>query len=387
MQQLNLSHISSLKLGITAGGQLAKMLVLAASNWDIKTYVMDADPGCPAAHQCTKFSQGSHTNYADVYNFGQQVDIITYEIESINVEALKKLKSEGKIILPHPDILETIQDKGLQKQFFSQHSIPTAAFKLYNDKQAILQAIKGNELHFPFVQKIRKGGYDGRGVVVIKNSSETNKLLDAPSVVEEKVSIQKEISVIAARSIHGEVSHFPPVEMEFNPEANLVERLICPADISAEIASQCGQLADKLITDWDMVGLLAVELFVDHDNKVWVNEVAPRPHNSGHHTIESIVTSQFEQLLRAILGLPLGSMHQKMPAIMLNLLGEPGYEGKAIYKGLFDAMKIDGVKVHLYGKKITKPFRKMGHLTILASTREEAIEKANQVKNLIKIIA
>lgn len=387
MQQLNLSRISNLKLGITAGGQLAKMLVLAASNWDIKTYVMDADPACPAAAQCTKFFQGSHTNYDDVYNFGQEVDIITYEIESINVEALKKLKHEGKIILPSPDILETIQDKGLQKQFFNQHNIPTAEFKLYSDKHAILQALDAKEISFPFVQKIRKGGYDGRGVVVVNQASEIHKLLDAPSVIEEKISIQKEISVIAARNIQGEVSHFPPVEMDFNAEANLVEKLICPAELSTEVAHQCGQLPDKLITAWDMVGLLAVELFVDQNDKVWVNEVAPRPHNSGHHTIESIVTSQFEQLLRAILGLPLGSMHQKMPAIMLNLLGEPGYEGEAIYKGLFDAMKIDGVKVHLYGKKIIKPFRKMGHLTIVAPSREEAIEKANQVKNLIKIIA
>lgn len=387
MQKLNLSHITSLKLGITAGGQLAKMIVLAASNWDIKTYVMDADPACPAADQCTKFIQGSHANFDDVYNFGQQVDIITYEIESINVEALKKLKAEGKIILPNPDVLETIQDKGLQKQFFSQHSIPTAAFKLYGNKQAILKAIETNKISFPFVQKIRKGGYDGRGVVVVNQASETYKLLDAPSVIEEKVSIQKEISVIAARNIQGEVSCFPAVEMEFNAKANLVEKLICPADISAEITTQCSQLANKLITAWDMVGLLAVELFIDHDNKVWVNEVAPRPHNSGHHTIESIVTSQFEQLLRAILDLPLGSVRQKMPAIMLNLLGEPGYEGEAIYEGLFEAMKIDGVKVHLYGKRITSPFRKMGHLTILAGTRAEAIEKVNQVKNLIKIIA
>ncbi len=383
----NLSNISSLRLGITAGGQLAKMLVLAASNWDIKTYVMDADPDCPAAHNCTKFFKGSHTNYDDVYRFGQEVDMITYEIESINVEALKKLKAEGKIILPDPEVLETIQDKGLQKDFFAEHKIPTADYKNYSGKQEIISAIESDQLSFPFVQKIRKGGYDGRGVLVVNDSQDLSKIMDAPSVVEKKVAIKNEISVIAARNFQGEVSHFPVVEMEFNPEANLVEKLICPAAVSEKISKKAGELADKLISAWDMVGLLAVEMFIDENEVVWVNEVAPRPHNSGHHTIESVVTSQFEQLLRAILDLPLGSMELKMPAIMLNLLGAPGHEGVARYEGLREAMQIEGVKVHLYGKKVTKPFRKMGHITVLAKTREEAIEKANQVKNLITIVA
>jgi 5-(carboxyamino)imidazole ribonucleotide synthase len=383
----NLSNISSLRLGITAGGQLAKMLVLAASNWDIKTYVMDADPDCPAAHNCTKFFKGSHTNYDDVYRFGQEVDMITYEIESINVEALKKLKAEGKIILPDPGVLETIQDKGLQKDFFAKHQIPTADYRNYSGKQEIISAVEAGQLSFPFVQKIRKGGYDGRGVLVVNDSKDLSKIMDAPSVVEKKVAIKNEISVIAARNFQGEVSHFPVVEMEFNPEANLVEKLICPAAVSEKIAKKAGVLADKLISAWDMVGLLAVEMFIDENDEVWVNEVAPRPHNSGHHTIESVVTSQFEQLLRAILDLPLGSMELKMPAIMLNLLGAPGYDGVARYEGLREAMQIEGVKVHLYGKKFTKPFRKMGHITVLAKTREEAIEKANQVKNLITIVA
>lgn len=381
----NLSNISSLRLGITAGGQLAKMLVLAASNWDIKTYVMDADPDCPAAHNCTKFFKGSHTNYDDVYRFGQEVDMITYEIESINVEALKKLKSEGKIILPDPEILETIQDKGLQKLFFENHQIPTADFKLYKNKSEIMKAIQQAELSVPFVQKVRQGGYDGRGVIVVSDASDFAKLIDSPSVIEKKIKIKKEIAIIAARSSSGEVSHFPAVEMEFNPEANLVEKLICPADISQNISTKAGKLADDLISAWDMTGLLAIEMFVDENDEIWINEVAPRPHNSGHHTIESIVTSQFEQLLRAILGLPLGSMALKKPAIMLNLLGEPGYEGIAKYHGLHQALQIAGVKVHLYGKKITKPFRKMGHITILGNDRQDVIDKAKQVKNLIKI--
>lgn len=383
----NLSNISSLRLGITAGGQLAKMLVLAASNWDIKTYVMDADPDCPAAHNCTKFFKGSHTNYDDVYRFGQEVDMITYEIESINVEALKKLKSEGKIILPDPEILETIQDKGLQKLFFENHQIPTADFKLYKNKSEIMKAIQQAELSVPFVQKVRQGGYDGRGVIVVSDASDFAKLIDSPSVIEKKIKIKKEIAIIAARSSSGEVSHFPAVEMEFNPEANLVEKLICPADISQNISTKAGKLADDLISAWDMTGLLAIEMFVDENDEIWINEVAPRPHNSGHHTIESIVTSQFEQLLRAILGLPLGSMELKKPAIMLNLLGEPGYEGIAKYHGLHQALQIAGVKVHLYGKKITKPFRKMGHITILGNDRQDVIDKANQVKNLIKIVS
>ncbi|MDD4087026.1 MAG: 5-(carboxyamino)imidazole ribonucleotide synthase [Bacteroidales bacterium] len=384
---IDLSNISSLRLGITAGGQLAKMLVLAASNWDIKTYVMDADPDCPAAHNCTKFFKGSHTNYDDVYRFGQEVDMITYEIESINVEALKKLKSEGKIILPDPEILETIQDKGLQKLFFENHQIPTADFKLYKNKSEIMKAIQQAELSVPFVQKVRQGGYDGRGVIVVSDASDFAKLIDSPSVIEKKIKIKKEIAIIAARSSSGEVSHFPAVEMEFNPEANLVEKLICPADISQNISTKAGKLADDLISAWDMTGLLAIEMFVDENDEIWINEVAPRPHNSGHHTIESIVTSQFEQLLRAILGLPLGSMELKKPAIMLNLLGEPGYEGIAKYHGLHQALQIAGVKVHLYGKKITKPFRKMGHITILGNDRQDVIDKANQVKNLIKIVS
>jgi 5-(carboxyamino)imidazole ribonucleotide synthase len=384
---IDLSNISSLRLGITAGGQLAKMLVLAASNWDIKTYVMDADPDCPAAHNCTKFFKGSHTNYDDVYRFGQEVDMITYEIESINVEALKKLKSEGKIILPDPEILETIQDKGLQKLFFENHQIPTADFKLYKNKSEIMKAIQQAELSVPFVQKVRQGGYDGRGVIVVSDASDFAKLIDSPSVIEKKIKIKKEIAIIAARSSSGEVTHFPAVEMEFNPEANLVEKLICPADISQNISTKAGKLADDLISAWDMTGLLAIEMFVDENDEIWINEVAPRPHNSGHHTIESIVTSQFEQLLRAILGLPLGSMELKKPAIMLNLLGEPGYEGIAKYHGLHQALQIAGVKVHLYGKKITKPFRKMGHITILGNDRQDVIDKANQVKNLIKIVS
>ena len=383
----DLSNISSLRLGITAGGQLAKMLVLAASNWDIKTYVMDADPDCPAAHNCTKFFKGSHTNYDDVYRFGQEVDMITYEIESINTEALKKLKAEGKIILPDPEVLETIQDKGLQKLFFEKHQIPTASFKLYDHKADILNALQTGALQFPFVQKIRKGGYDGRGVLLVNSQEDLSELMDSPSVIEQKININKEISVIAARNATGETSHFPVVEMEFNPKANLVEKIICPADLNEKIMAEAGKFADKLISAWNIVGLLAVEMFVDEHDKIWINEVAPRPHNSGHHTIESIVTSQFEQLLRAILDLPLGSMELKMPAIMLNLLGAPGHEGVARYEGLREAMQIEGVKVHLYGKKITKPFRKMGHITVLARTRDEAIEKANKVKNLITIQA
>ncbi|MDD4373862.1 MAG: 5-(carboxyamino)imidazole ribonucleotide synthase [Bacteroidales bacterium] len=382
-----MSNISSLRLGITAGGQLAKMLVLSASNWDIKTYVMDADPHCPASHNCTKFFKGSHTSYDDVYRFGQEVDMITYEIESINVEALKKLKSEGKIILPDPEVLEIIQDKGLQKLFFKEHQIPTADFKLFKDKSEIIMAIQKDELRVPFVQKVRQGGYDGRGVIVVDDPTKLSKLMDAPSVVEEKIRIKKEIAVIAARNTLGEVNHFPAVEMEFNPEANLVEKLICPADIPPDISTKAGKLADKLISAWNMTGLLAIEMFLDENDGLWINEVAPRPHNSGHHTIESNVTSQFEQLLRAILGLPLGSMELKKPAIMLNLLGEPGYEGIAKYLGLHETLQIAGVKVHLYGKKFTKPFRKMGHITILGNSRQDAIDKANQVKNHIKIIS
>lgn len=376
---------SDYKLGIIAGGQLGKLLALAASNWDIKTYILDPDEHCPAASCSSFFVKGNYLNFDDVYNFGKKVDMLTFEIENVNIEALKKLKQEGLKIIPDPETLELIKDKGLQKEFYFKHNIPSAHFQLYTSKQEILTAIERGEINFPFVQKLRTGGYDGKGVSVIKTSSDVVSLLDGPSVIEESINIKKEISIIAARNNLGETKCFPTVEMEFNPTANLVEKLICPASIEEAINSEAMQLAKKIISSLNFCGLLAIEMFVTNQNKVLINEIAPRPHNSGHHTIESVITSQFEQLLRAIFNFPLGSTRLKSPAVMINLLGEQGYEGKVKYEGLTEAMAIEGVKIHLYGKKITKPFRKMGHVTILARSVEEAIKNAEIVKQKLKI--
>jgi 5-(carboxyamino)imidazole ribonucleotide synthase len=377
--------ISDYKLGIIAGGQLGKMLVLAASNWDLKTYVLDADEHCPASTCCAQFFKGNPLDFNDVYSFGKLVDMVTFEIENINIDALKRLKQEGKKINPDPEILEIIQDKGLQKQFYEHHQIPTSQFTLFDGKNEIITAVAKGKLQFPFVQKLRKGGYDGRGVAIIRTERDMKFLLEGSSVVEYLIEVEKEISVIAARNKKGEIKCFPVVEMEFNEKANLVEKLICPSSVTDEVNSEAINLATRVISSLDLCGLLAVEMFVDRQNKVWVNESAPRPHNSGHHTIESVITSQFEQMLRAIFNFSLGSTHLKLPAVMINLLGEPNYEGAVKYEGLSECMGIDGVKIHLYGKKKTKPFRKMGHVTVLAPTIEEAKEKADLVKQKLKV--
>jgi 5-(carboxyamino)imidazole ribonucleotide synthase len=379
--------ISDFKLGIIAGGQLGKMLVLAASNWDIKTYVLDPDEHCPASACCTHFVKGSYLDFDDVYRFGKMVDMITFEIENVNIAALKKLNLEGTKIKPDPSALEIIQDKGLQKEFYLKNQIPTAPFLLFKDKNEIIAAFASDVISLPFVQKSRTGGYDGKGVAVIRVKDDLPNLLEGPSVVENLIEIQKEISVITARNHNGDIKCFPVVEMEFSEEANLVEKLICPSSVDNATISDAVRIATKVIGSFGLCGLLAVELFVDRNNAVWVNEVAPRPHNSGHHTIESIVTSQFEQLLRAIFNFPLGSTRIKMPAVMINLLGEPGYEGAVRYVGLTDCMAMDGVKIHLYGKRVTKPFRKMGHVTVLSPTLAEAKRKAENVKQKLKVIS
>ncbi len=376
---------SDFKLGIIAGGQLGKMLTMAANNWDVKTYILDDDPHCPASTVCTNFVKGDRLNFDDVYNFCKMVDMVTFEMENINVEALKKAKLENIRVHPDPLALEIIQDKGQQKEYFKKHNIPTSAFTLSSGKNEILAAIKDGTLNYPFVQKLRKGGYDGKGVAIIRSKDDLNLMLEGASVVEEFIDFQKEIAVIAARNRKGEIKCFPPVEMEFNREANLVEQLICPSTLDTFLSEQAIQIAEHVIAAFNICGLLAVEMFVDQQNNIWVNEIAPRPHNSGHHTIESIITSQYEQLLRAIFNFSLGSTRIKTPSVMINLLGEASHEGPVRYEGLTDAMAVEGVKIHLYGKKITKPFRKMGHVTVLASSVEEARHKAQIVKQKLKV--
>lgn len=376
---------SNLKLGIIAGGQLGKMLIQEASKWDIITYVLDSEENCPAGKIASHYVKGSNVDFESVYRFGKLVDVLTFEIENVNIDALKKLKSEGLRIVPDPVILELIQDKGLQKEFYTKHGIPTSPFKIYESESAILQGIEKGEITFPFVQKLRKGGYDGRGVAVFNSKNDLPKLLSGPSVVEERVDIAKEIAAIVARNNKGEIKCFPIVEMLFDPIANLVDKLICPSLITVEQSEKAVNIASEIIELLNMEGLLAVEFFIDTKGDVIVNEIAPRPHNSGHHTIESIITSQFEQHLRAIQGLPLGSTKIKLPSVMLNILGAEGHDGPVIYEGLTESMAIDGVKIHLYGKSITKPYRKMGHVTVMSSSLECALMKAEKVKQLIKV--
>jgi 5-(carboxyamino)imidazole ribonucleotide synthase len=376
---------SNLKLGIIAGGQLGKMLIQEASKWDIQTYVMDKDENCPARSLATHYIQGNHLDYDSVYQFGKMVDILTFEIESVNIQAIKQLKSEGHKIVPDPEILELIQDKGLQKEFYRKNGIPTSEFEFYDSKEAILNGVEKGEILYPFVQKLRKGGYDGRGVAVVNNENDLSKVLPGPSITEEKVEIEKEISVIAARNEKGDTTCYPVVEMVFDPKANLVDKLLCPSLITVEQSEKAIHYATEIIELLNMRGLLAVEFFIDKKGDVMVNEMAPRPHNSGHHTIESIITSQFEQHLRAILNLPLGSTKLKLPSVMINILGEANHEGQVMYEGLTESMAIDGVKIHLYGKKITQPYRKMGHITVLSSSLECAMKKADKVKQQIKV--
>ena len=376
---------SQFKLGIISGGQLGKLLALAASNWDVKTYILDKDKDCPASSCCTGFLEGDPMSFDDVISLGRQVDMITYEMEAINVDALRQLKAEGIPIHPDPETLATIQDKGLQKGFYAEHGIPSPAYRLFDNEQAIRDALADGSLQYPFVQKLRKGGYDGRGVALIKSEDDAGLLLPGPSLVEDLVDLASEISVIAARNPDGEVKCFPVAEMEFNAEANLVELLVCPSSLDKSIQEKALSIGAQVIEAFEMVGLLAIEMFVDQSGEVWVNEVAPRPHNSGHHTIESVVTSQYEQLLRAIFNFPLGSTRIKLPSAMINLLGEPGISGPVRYEGMSECMREEGVKIHLYGKKMTRPFRKMGHITILASTVDEARANAELIKNQLRV--
>jgi 5-(carboxyamino)imidazole ribonucleotide synthase len=376
---------SNFKLGIIAGGQLGKMLALAASNWDVKTYILDPDEHCPASTICTNYTKGNYNDFQTVYDFGKKVDMLTFDIENINIDALLKLKEEGKTIYPEPEILKVIQDKGLQKQFFKENNIPSSSFSLYASKKEILDAIESGTMQLPFVQKLRTSGYDGKGVELINGTKDLSRLMEGPSVIEEKVVLKKELSVIVARNTKGELKSFPIVEMEFNHEANLVERLICPSNVSDSIKEQAQAFAEKIISRLNMTGILAVEFFLDESDTLFVNEIAPRPHNSGHHTIESCITSQYEQHLRAILGFPLGSTEIKIPSVMINLLGEKNETGLVKFEGLTETMAIEGTKIHIYGKKETKPFRKMGHVTILDKSIEGAKIKAKKVSETLKV--
>ncbi|WP_183560254.1 5-(carboxyamino)imidazole ribonucleotide synthase [Mucilaginibacter sp. SP1R1] len=372
-----------LKLGILGGGQLGRMLIQQAINYNVTVKILDPDREAPCRKLCDEFTVGSLSDYETVYNFGKNVDLLTIEIEKVNVDALEQLEKEGVLVYPQSRIIRLIQDKGLQKQFFKENGIPTADFQIISSPQQLQQSF----ISFPYIQKLRRDGYDGKGVYKVADASYLPGAFKEPSLIEKWVDFEKEIGVIVARNENGEIRTFPLVEMEFNPEANLVEFLISPSTLPFEIHEQAEQIAKKIAESLKIVGLLAVEMFLDKHGKILVNELAPRPHNSGHQTIEGNVVSQFEQHLRAIFNQPMGDTACLNNAIMVNVLGEVGYEGPAIYQGIEKVLKLSGVYVHLYGKALTKPFRKMGHVTIVDADREQAIEKARFVQKTLKVIS
>lgn len=361
---------------------MGRMLIQKGLDWNIPFAVLDPDPQAPCS-QLAAFTCGSLTDYETVMRFGEACDILTIEIEHVNTRALKELSHRGKQVYPQPDVIECIQDKRTQKKFFVDHGIPTSDYILTAGKEDV-------EKHagfLPAVNKLGREGYDGRGVQILRSPSDLHRAFDSPGLLEKLVDIDKEISVIVARNANGQVRAFPAVEMVFHPEANLVDFLISPANLPAEIARRAESIAVELISEFKMIGILAVEMFVTPAGGILVNEVAPRPHNSGHQSIEGNVTSQYEQHLRAILNLPLGETTVTRPAAMVNLLGEPGEQGEARYLGLEGVLDIPGVYVHLYGKKNTKPFRKMGHVTIVDPDVESLHKKATFVKNTLKVVA
>ena len=371
------------KIGIVGGGQLGRMLLQSAMDFNLDVSILDADPNAPCSAICSQFFTGKLTDFDAVYQFGKGMDLITIEIENVNTDALKQLQQEGVTVYPQPEVIELIKDKRIQKQFYADNGIPTAAFILTDDAADV----RSHADFLPAVNKLGKEGYDGSGVQIMRTEADLTKAFDKPGLLEKLVEFEKEIAVIVARNASGAITTFPAVEMVFHPEANLVEYLFSPANINPTVEQKATAIATEVIEKLDMVGLLAVEMFVTTAGEVLVNEVAPRPHNSGHQTIEANITSQYEQHWRAILNLPLGDTANIMSSAMVNLLGEEGYSGEAIYEGLNEVMALKGVHVHLYGKKMTKPFRKMGHVTLRGTDDEEIRRHVDKVKNTLKVKA
>lgn len=371
------------KLAVVGGGQLGRMLIQACTNFDVYTCVLDPDANAPCSGLANEFQQGSLQDYESVYAFGKQADLVTIEIENINVDALYQLEREGIAVYPQPRVIEIVQDKRVQKQFYRDHGIPTADFVLVDTREDITAHID----FLPAFNKLGKGGYDGGGVLRLNAAEDIEKAFDAPGLLEQVIDFDREISVIAARNTLGEIAVFPAVECIFHQQYNLVDYLIAPSSVADDIQLKAADIARKVVTEMEAVGLMAVEMFVTKTGDVLVNEVAPRPHNSGHQTINANDTSQYEQHLRAILGLSLGSTAINKPSAMVNLLGEEGYTGPVRYEGLEELLKIEGVNIFLYGKKITRPHRKMGHITILDNDVDKLKEKVKLVKRTIKVLA
>lgn len=369
------------RIGILGGGQLGRMLLQAAVNYPVETFLMESDPGCPAAHLSHHFRRGDITSFDDVYNFGRQLDAITIEIESVNAEALQQLEESGVRVYPRPGALRIIRNKILQKQFYRQHNIPSAAFHI-TGKQSDLH---GYHEFFPAIHKLAEGGYDGRGVVTIKASNDIHLGFNEPAVLEKMIRIAKEISVIIAVSDAGELAVYPLVEMIFDPELNQLDYQLSPARIDQHLADEMKNMAVSVVKNLESPGIFAVEMFLDEEGKAWVNETAPRVHNSGHHTIEANYSSQFDMLWRVMLGYPSGNTDHILPAAMINITGAPGANGEARYEGIEEVLSMENAFVHLYGKRETRPGRKMGHVTIINDDMNMLVEDAQRVKQLVRV--
>jgi len=378
---------SDFKLGILGGGQLGKMLLFDTRKFDIQTYILDPSDEAPCKISCNKFFQGSLMDFDTVYKFGKQVDILTFEIELVNLEALEKLENEGIKVYPSPKTLKLIQNKGIQKDFYAENNIPTSDYKRFENLKKLVIQILDSKLKFPFVWKCTQFGYDGTGVKIIRAIEDLDHLLDVECIAEEMVEFKNELAVIVCRNPSGDIKTYPVVEMEFHPEANQVEYVICPARIDDKVAAKARAIALDVSEKFNHVGLLAVEMFQTFDDEILINEVAPRPHNSGHYSIEASYTSQFENHLRAILDLPLGNTDSKVAGIMVNLVGEEGFSGDVVYENIEKILGWDGVTPHIYGKKQTRPFRKMGHVTIVNEDIDKARKIAEDVKNTIRVVS
>lgn len=378
---------SEFMLGILGGGQLGKMLLYDTRKFDIRTSILDPSPDAPARIGCNEFYQGDLMDYDTVYDFGKKVDLLTIEIENVNVDALEKLENEGVIVHPPTHVIRTIQNKARQKLFYVDNQIPTASFSRYAYTNEIKDSLANSALTFPFVWKCAQFGYDGQGVKIIRSQVDLAELPNVECIVEDLIDYKRELAVIAARNPNGDIKTYPVVEMEFHPEANQVEYVICPARIESELAQKARQISIDLVEKLEHVGLLAVEMFQTQEDEILVNEMAPRPHNSGHYSIEASYTNQFEQHLRAILGLPLGNTESKVGGIMVNLVGAEGYHGQVVYENIEKILQLDGVTPHIYGKTQTRPFRKMGHVTIVHENIEEARRIAASVKKTIRVIS
>jgi 5-(carboxyamino)imidazole ribonucleotide synthase len=378
---------SDFKLGILGGGQLGKMLLTETRKFDITTFVLDPSNEAPAQYGATKFFVGSLLDYETVYQFGKMCNAITIEIENVNLDALEKLEEEGHIVYPSPKTLRLIQNKGKQKDFYVENNIPTSKHQRFVDLNDLKKALEKGELEFPFVWKCAQFGYDGNGVKICRSTMDLLHLPEVECIAEEMVPFKNELAVIVARNANGDIKTYPVVEMEFHPEANQVEYVICPARIDEKVAQLAIEIALQVSKAFNHIGLLAVEMFQTENDDILVNEVAPRPHNSGHHTIEASYTSQFENHLRSVLNLPLGNTDSKVAGIMVNLVGEEGFSGPVIYENIEKIMAIDGVTPHIYGKKETRPFRKMGHVTIVNEDMAAARKIAEEVKNSIRVIS